>query len=68
MSQWQGRGKDGTGADTFVFNGVGGSLLITRHAQAGVQLWRMVGGVKELLSTGFRSVEAAKDYVERMPA
>ncbi len=68
MTPWQSRGMDGTGADTWLSVGLPQSLIITRHKQAGVQLWRAQDdGGRVLVSTGFRSVEAAKEYAERVP-
>ena len=61
---WQARGKDASGSDTWVTTTVGQTFLITRHPARGVDLWRLPQ--KELVSIGFKSVEAAKAYVGRM--
>lgn len=60
---WQERGKDASGSDTWVGTTCGQTFLITRHPARGVDLWRIPG--KELVSIGFKSVEAAKEYVGR---
>ena len=64
---WQPRGKDATGADTWMRTITRGTFLISKHAASGINLYRIVGGAKELVSIGFRSVSTAEDYVERMP-
>ena len=61
---WQARGKDASGSDTWVGTTCGQTFLITRHPARGVDLWRIPG--KELVSIGFKSVEAAKAYVGRI--
>ena len=63
---WQARGKDASGADTHIASGVSGGWLIVSHKASGVDLYAVAGNVKTLRSIGFRSVEAAKDYVERL--
>lgn len=64
---WQPRGKDATGADTWMRTITRGTFLIHKHQTSGINLYRIIGGAKELFSIGFKSVEAAQDYVERMP-
>ena len=61
---WQARGKDGSGSETWVGTTLGVTFLITKHPQRGVDLYRLPE--RELVSIGFKSVEAAKDYVGRI--
>ena len=63
---WTARGKDRTGADTFLTVTPRGSFWITSHPTSGTMLWRGEGLSRSLLSIGFRSVEAAKQYVLSM--
>ena len=60
---WEHRGKDGSGSDTWVGTTLGQTFLITKHPTRGVDVYRLPG--KELVSIGFKSVEAAKEYVGR---
>ena len=60
---WEPRGKDGSGSDTWVGTTMGQTFLITKHPARGVDVYRLPG--KELVSIGFKSVEAAKEYVGR---
>lgn len=61
---WQARGKDASGSDTWVGTTCGVTYLITKHPQRGVDVYRLPE--KELVSIGFKSVEAAKAYVGRI--
>ena len=63
MSLWQHRGKDTAGSDTHMATNVHGTFLITDHPVTGIHLYRGVGLQKVLVSLGFRSVDAAKEYV-----
>lgn len=64
---WEPRGKDRTGAETWVGVTMGRTYLITRDNH-GVRLWRMDGQERVLASVGFTSVEGAKAYVDRVTA
>lgn len=64
---WPYRGKDATGADTWMRTITRGTFLIHKHQTSGINLYRIEGGEKVHVSTGFRSVKDAEDYVERMP-
>ena len=64
---WPYRGKDATGADTWMRTITRGTFLIHKHQTSGINLYRIEGGEKVHISTGFRSVKDAEDYMERMP-
>lgn len=65
---WEPRGKDRTGAETWVGVTMGRTWLITRDQKTGVRLWRMDGQERVLHSVGLTSVEGAKAYVDRVTA
>lgn len=66
MTIWTSRGKDASGADTHVTTNPHGTFLITDHPVGGVQLWRIVGLVKQQQGYGYKSVDGAKRAVDRM--
>ena len=63
---WQPRGKDASGADTHIGTNTRGSFVIASHKVGGINLYRIEGGEKVHVSTGFRSVKAAQKYVDRL--
>jgi hypothetical protein len=60
---WTPRGKDGSGADTWTRTVMGVAYVIAKHPVNGVNLYRIEGTAKVLVSIGFKSVEGAKEYV-----
>jgi len=64
--QWK-RGRDGAGSETWARSQGGVDWLITDHRATGIDLWRLSEGIggRVHVSTGFRSVAAAADYVCR---
>ena len=63
---WQPRGKDASGADTHIGTNTRGSFVIASHKVGGINLYRLDGVEKTLVSIGFTSVKAAQEYVDRL--
>lgn len=66
MTIWTNRGKDASGAQTYLTTNLFGTFLISDHPTGGVQLYEIVGARKELLSLGFKDIDGAKGAVARM--
>ena len=66
MTIWTPRGKDASGADTHMTTNLHGTFLITDHKVGGIKLSRCIGLRKEVESVGFKSVDGAKAYVNRI--
>ena len=63
---WQPRGKDASGADTHVGTNTRGTFIVASHKVGGINLYRLDGPEKTLVSIGFTSVKAAQEYVDRL--
>ena len=63
---WQSRGKDASGADTHVGTNTRGTFIVASHKVGGINLYRLDGADKTLVSIGFSSVKAAQEYVDRL--
>jgi len=63
---WQPRGKDASGADTHVGTNTRGTFIVASHKVGGINLYRLDGAEKTLVSIGFTSVKAAQEYVDRL--
>ena len=63
---WLLRGKDATGADTHVGTNTRGTFIVASHKVGGINLYRLDGAEKTLVSIGFSSVKAAQEYVDRL--
>lgn len=64
---WEPRGKDTQGRETWVGVTMGRTWLVTRDMD-GVKLWRIDGTDRLLEGVGFTSINAAKEYADRVTA